>query len=65
MEGVDSAKMQAWELMLTHKDEVIATLREAGYNQAQIIGVYRGAFYRYVDYCESALYGVSSPKFSI
>ena len=37
--GVDSAKMQAWELMLTHKDEIITALREAGYTQAQITGV--------------------------
>lgn len=55
--GVDSAKMQAWELMLAHKDEIIAALREAGYNQAQITGAYRGAFYYYADTCESALYG--------
>lgn len=55
--GVDSAKMQAWELMLTHKDEIFAALREAGYNQAQITGAYRGAFYYYADTCESALYG--------
>lgn len=55
--GVDSAKMQAWELMLTHKDEIIAALREAGYNQAQITGAYRGAFYYYADTCELVLYG--------
>lgn len=30
--GVDSAKMQAWELMLTHKDKIITALRETGYN---------------------------------
>lgn len=58
--GVDSAKMQAWELMLTHKDEIIAALREAGYNQAQITGAYRGAFYYYADTCELVLYGKAS-----
>lgn len=58
--GVDSAKMQAWEPMLTHKDKIITALRETGYNQAQIMGAYRGAFYRYADTCELALYSKAS-----
>ena len=47
--------MEALELMLKHKDDIIALLREVGYNQAQITAAYQGAFYEYGRTCETAL----------
>lgn len=47
--------MQALELMIKHRSDIITALREAGYNQAQITSAYKGAFYRYGDTCKYAL----------
>lgn len=49
--------IQAIELMIKHRDDIIIALREVGYNQAQITGAYQGAFYTYADTCELALGG--------
>ena len=49
--------MEALELMLKHRDDIIIALREVGYNQAQIMGAYQGAFYEYGRTCELALGG--------
>lgn len=47
--------LQDYVNMLKYMDEIIATLREIGYNQAQITAAYQGGFYSYANQCQTAL----------
>ena len=55
MGGINKYNMQAYEQMFAHRADIIATLREVGYNQAQIAAAYKEAFVEWSRYCEQAL----------
>ncbi len=55
MGGINKYNMQAYEQMFAHRADIIATLREAGYNQTQIAAAYKAAFVEWSHYCEHAL----------